>query len=310
MTSSKDDCQRESKYFCINVATDQFGVRELELDLLVHGRFDPSQPDKLVYEYARLYSQLIRNSFTRDDPLQVFSIGGGTYSMARYMDKFYERSHNLVAEIDSEVTEVARSEFALRDSPDIEIIHEDARTVLRDRPDDERYDLVLGDAFNDISIPFHLTTREFNDMIARHLTPQGFYLTNLVDGKCYDFLRSYLKTLRQSFSSVGVLTLPGQTLSGERATLVVVSGTRALPPLKNLYPYEALVPFINSGEKVTLLKSLVPFRGQRARKPITLTDDQVPVDQLLAPVFSDSLKEAGGSVGASQQPSRCPGAGT
>jgi predicted membrane-bound spermidine synthase len=302
----KDDCQRESDYFCINVATGPDGIRQLELDLLIHGKFDPNHPDALVYEYAKLYSEFIRSAFKRDDALQIFSIGGGTYSMARYMDKFYDRSHNLVAEIDPEVTEVARESFALRDSPDIQIIHDDARTVLRDRPDDERYDLVLGDAFNDISIPYHLTTREFNDMIARHLTPRGFYLTNLVDGKCYDFLRSYLKTLKQSLPNVGVLTLPGQSISGERATLVIVSGKRPLPRLRNLYPYESLLSFINRGEEVNLLKSLVPFRKERARKPITLEDDHVPVDQLLAPVFGDSLKEAGAPVGAPQAPSRCP----
>jgi predicted membrane-bound spermidine synthase len=302
----KDDCQRESDYFCINVSTAPDGVRQLELDLLIHGKFDPSRPDALVYDYVQLYSELIKSAFKRDDALQIFSIGGGTYSMARYMDKFYDRSHNLVAEIDPEVTQVARESFALRNSPDIQIIHDDARRVLRDRPDNERYDLVLGDAFNDISIPYHLTTREFNDMVARHLTPRGFYLTNVVDGKCYDFLRSYLKTLKQSLPNVGVLTLPGQSISGERGTLVIVSGKRPLPRLKNLYPYESLVSFINRGEKVNLLKSLVPFRKERARKPITLEDDHVPVDQLLAPVFGDSLKEAGAPAGATEAPSRCP----
>jgi hypothetical protein len=78
--------------------------------------------------------------------------------------------------------------------------------------------------------------------------------------------------------------------------------------MKNLYPYESLTSFIDRGDKVNLLKSLVPFRKERARKPITLTDDHVPVDQLLAPVFGDSLKEAGAPVGAGQapSPSRCP----
>ena len=36
--------------------------------------------------------------------------------------------------------------------------------MLRDRPKGERYDLVLGDAFGDIAIPYHLVTREFNEL--------------------------------------------------------------------------------------------------------------------------------------------------
>jgi hypothetical protein len=305
MGSSKSDCQRESDYFCINVATNSDGIREMELDLLVHGRFDPNQPNRLVYDYEQLYAQVAKKAFKPTDALQTFTMGGGAYSFPRYLDNFYPRSHNLVAEIDPEVTEVARKDFALRDSPDIKIIHDDARLVLRDRPATERYDLVLADAFNDITVPYHLTTREFNDMLARHLTPRGLFLANVIDGRCYDFLRSYLKTLKLSFPSVGLMTILGQPLSGERATVVVVSGFRPLPHLQNLYPYPEIEGFIDRGQPVTLLDSLNPFDEQKAREPVTLKDDHVPVDQLLAPVFGDSLKEAG-AANETATPSRCP----
>src|SRR5262249_55619278 len=44
------------------------------------------------------------------------------------------------------------------------------------------YDFVYGDAFNDLSVPWHLTTREFSERIARLLTPgQGVYLVNIID---------------------------------------------------------------------------------------------------------------------------------
>ena len=164
---------------------------------------------------------------------------------------------------------------------------------------------MLADAFNDITVPYHLTTREYNDMLARHLTPRGLYLANVIDGKCYDFLRSYLKTLKLSFPSVGLMTILGQPLSGERATVVVVSGTARSRGFENLYPYEVLERFIERGEPVDLIDSLTPFREEKARKPITLKDDHVPVDQLLAPVFGDSLKEAG-AVHETATPSRCP----
>jgi predicted membrane-bound spermidine synthase len=309
MTTSKDACQRESDYFCIDVVTNPDGIREMELDLLVHGRFDPNQPDRLVYEYEQLYAEVARNAFKRDDELETFTMGGGAYSFPRYLDKFYERSHNLVAEIDPEVTDTARDDFGLTDSPDIDIIHDDARIVLRDRPADERYDLVLADAFNDITVPYHLTTREFNDMIARHLTPRGLFLANVIDGKCYDFLRSYAKTLKLSFRNVGILTVPGQPISGERATVVVVSTNGELPRLRNLYPYDSLLSFIERGEDLSLMDALTPFREEKARKPVTLEDDFVPVDQLLAPVFGESLKEVGAAT-ETATPLRCPASGT
>lgn len=44
------------------------------------------------------------------------------------------------------------------------------------------YDFVYGDAFNDFSVPWHLTTKEFSEKIASLLHPtEGIYQVNLID---------------------------------------------------------------------------------------------------------------------------------
>ena len=91
---------------------------------------------------------------------------------------------------------------------------------------------MLGDAFNDIAVPYHLTTKEFNEKVADHLSPRGLYLVNVVDGKDYDFLRSFIDTLTKTFRNVGLMTVPGQAVQGERATFVVVAANRQLPRLR------------------------------------------------------------------------------
>ena len=45
----------------------------------------------------------------------------------------------------------------------------------------KQYDLIFGDAFNDFSVPWHLTTREFNEKIAKMLSPDGVYMINIID---------------------------------------------------------------------------------------------------------------------------------
>lgn len=56
----------------------------------------------------------------------------------------------------------------------------DARQyVVRNR--DKTFDVVYGDAFNDFSVPWHLTTREFNEHLARQLTDDGVYMINIID---------------------------------------------------------------------------------------------------------------------------------
>jgi predicted membrane-bound spermidine synthase len=266
-------CIKESNYFCIDVGPDATGVnKELRLDLLIHGVVNPDNPAQLIYPYEKLYQQVTEASFPKGGRISSFQIGGGTYSFPRYLAANYD-ADSFVAEIDPKVTEVVRSHLGLRDSPEIEIQHEDARLALRERPGDERYDLVLGDAFNDIAVPYHLTTKEFNEMVADHLSQRGIYLINVVDGKDYDFLRSFMKTLTQTFRNVGLMTVPGQAVQGERATFVVVASQVPLPRLQTIVGLDRLQPFFQ--EKDT----------------VELTDDHVPVDQLLAPVYGDSLEE-------------------
>jgi spermidine synthase len=269
--TAESKCIKESNYFCIDVEPDGQGNRQLSLDLLIHGVVNPKNPAELIYPYEKLYEQVTEATFPKGEAITSFQIGGGTYSFPRYLAANYD-ANSVVAEIDPEVTEVNRSHLGLKDSPEIEIVHEDARLALRERPDDERYDLVLGDAFNDIAVPYHLTTKEFNEMVADHLTERGVYLINVVDGRDYDFLRSFMKTLTKTFRNVGLMTVPGQAGGGERATFVVVASQNPLPRLQTLVTGPALQRFYN--EKDT----------------VELTDDHVPVDQLLAPVYGDSLE--------------------
>jgi spermidine synthase len=269
--SYQEDCTRESNYYCIRVSSVQNGqFKQLSLDLLVHGITSVKDPTQLVYPYERVYGQVVDAKYRRDQPVKAFAIGGGTFTFPQWL----ERNHSgdtLVAEIDPEVTKTAREEFGLRDTPGIRVVDEDARPALRDRPKGERYDLVLGDAFGDIAIPYHLVTREFNEIVRDRLKPDGLYLVNVVDGVHYDFLRSYVKTLMQTFPQVRLLLLPG--VRGQQQTFVIAASMRPPPKTPTTATPAQLRKFLNE------------------RDAKTLTDDYVPVDQLMAPVFRQRMHQ-------------------
>ena len=271
--TAESKCVKESNYFCINVYPDAQGNQQLSLDLLIHGAVNLEDPAELIHPYVKLYGDVAGAAFPKDEPITSFQIGGGTYTFPRFLAANYD-ARTVVAEIDPDVTDVNRSHLGLKDTPEIEIVHEDARLALRERPDDERYDLVLGDAFNDIAVPYHLTTKEFNEEVSDRLSQRGIYMVNLVDGRGYDFLRSYMATFSETFRNVGLLTPPGQAVQGERSTFVVVGSQAPLPRLRAMVTNEGLQPFLQEEET------------------IDLTDDHVPVDQLLAPVYGDSIEEA------------------
>ncbi len=86
-----------------------------------------------------------------------------------------------VAEIDPAVTEANFQATGLpRDTP-IRTTFGDARQFVERNQGTKHYDMVFGDAFNDFSVPWHLTTREFNEKIARMLGDRGVYMINIID---------------------------------------------------------------------------------------------------------------------------------
>ena len=81
----------------------------------------------------------------------------------------------------------------------------------------------MGDAFNDYSVPYHLTTREFNERVRAWMADDGLYLVNMIDGLRRDFLRAYIHTLQQTLRAR--LRHPGQPgmARSPRMTYVLVA---------------------------------------------------------------------------------------
>lgn len=264
---SGSDCLRESNYYCIRVETRGSNTSALILDRNVHGIVDLNDPARLIVPYGQMIDQLLTAALPAGKDADAFAIGGGTYSFPRYWVARY-RGSALVAEIDPAVTDVARSQFGLTDDPRIDIVHDDARAVLRDLPAERRFDVMLADAFMDSTVPYQLTTREFNELVARHTNAGGLYFASIVDGSRYDFLRSYVRTLQLTFPKVGLLArTEARTFDGISSNFVVVASERPLPEVPSMLSSAELKAFLEDGHSVIL------------------TDDHAPVDQLLAPTY-------------------------
>ncbi len=162
-------------------------LRTLILDALIHGHDRIGHPEDLEYDYEFLYADATdrflraRSSGGDHSPPRTMFLGGGSYTFPRYLQKLYPGTTADVSEIDPAVTRANHIALGLsRDTP-IRTTWGDARQFVQKRQGKVRYDLIFGDAFNDFSIPWHLTTREFNDQIANLLAPDGLYMINIID---------------------------------------------------------------------------------------------------------------------------------
>jgi spermidine synthase len=161
--------------------------------------------------------------------------------------------------------------------------NEDGRMYLARHPAaGQAYDLIMGDAFNDFSVPYHLTTKEFNDRVRSWLAEDGLYAVNIIDGAYGRFLRAYIHTMQQTFRYVYVSPTTDLWREASRTTFVVVASDTAIDL--------AALKAANSGSALFtrhLLDDSELDVLQAEGRQVMLTDRYAPVDQMLAPVFQE-----------------------
>jgi predicted membrane-bound spermidine synthase len=271
---------KETNYYTIRVEerTRIDGMGKLEtliLDQLVHSLNDPENPCFLAYSYLRTFEELIRWKAESGRPLNLLFLGGGGYTLPRCIESTLAKASIDVVEIDPGVTAAAFDYLAMPRRTRIRTFNADARWFLLRT--NRRYDIIFGDAFNDISIPYHLTTREFIELQKDHLAPGGVLAANVIDNVPRgDFLPSYLRTIESVFGrgKATVLAEREGYARDSQSTLVVVAGNLGFH-----FPESA----------VSVPQADIDEAFRRGRWTI-LTDDYAPVDNLVAPLFAERIR--------------------
>jgi MFS family permease len=267
-------CQQETAYFCASVIEDPEDAsgRLLVLDTLRHSYVDLDDPTHLEFEYAQAFGDVIDAQFPAEQPLDVLHIGGGGFTLPRYLAATRPGSRNLVLELDPQLIQLARTQLGLRTSPQLEVRAGDARLGIAQLPSDSR-DLVVGDAFGGLAVPWHLTTAEFVAEVQRVLRPGGVYVLNLIDHPPSAFARAETATLAAAFPETAVIAPPERLEGSGGGNFVLAAGALDVARISERLDAR------DANERVAAGAQRQRFAGDAP----TLTDDYAPVDQLLEP---------------------------
>lgn len=209
---------------------DRFRARAMTLllDGTAQSYVDLDDPTYLSFEYMRRIGHVLDLAAPPGLPLRVLHLGGGAWTLPRYVAATRPRSSQQVVEIDAELVEMVRHYLPLPRGSGIRVRVGDARQMASQYPD-ARFDVVVSDVFAGARTPAHVTSVEFMTEIARILRPDGVYTANLADGSGLAFARSQVATVRAVFDQVCVLA-DGGVLKGRRfGNVVLVASRRALP---------------------------------------------------------------------------------
>jgi spermidine synthase/MFS family permease len=279
-------CTAETNYFCIKVGDDTKAVgpvKTLVLDHLVHSYVKLDDPTYLGYVHEQVQAELTDYlTEARADP-RVLVIGGGGYTYPRWVEARLPRVGIEVVEIDPGVSEVAHDYLGLPRSTRINTHNLDGRQFVQELAPRGAYSLVVQDAVNDLSVPYHIMTREYDDRVRALLRPDGAYLLTVIDlYRDGQLLRAALRTMQASFPRVQLLA-PGPAWESGGANVWVIAGSASGVDVAHMR-----AELGGRGWASVLTTEMPPdqLAAYVSTEPrIVLTDEYAPVDNLIAILF-------------------------
>ncbi len=221
----------------------------------------------MYYDYA-LAGPVMAGLQSRSGSVLVLGNGTGTY--AGQCAQYFSGSAVDGVEIDSKITDLAFEYFDLSES--VNVTTYDGRAFLQSSG--KKYDVILVDAYQDITIPFQMSTQEFFTMVREHLTDTGVMVVNMnmhSDGE--GSINEYLAdTIASVFGCVYTADVQYNTnrelfAAAFDVSEALESGITELdsPQLKRMMEKvsAALTPYSGSGHILTDDKAPVELLGMR-----------------------------------------------
>jgi protein-L-isoaspartate O-methyltransferase len=129
-----------------------------------------TKPQRLLY---LIQKQEKENE--REDATDILVLGNGTGTFATQCERYFDQTRIEGVEIDGKIMELARTYF--NEPEDVIVTEYDGRAYLN--AIDRTYDVIMVDAFRDITIPFQMSSVEFFTSVRDHLNDGGVMVVNL-----------------------------------------------------------------------------------------------------------------------------------
>ncbi len=127
----------------------------------------------MYYDYAMAAPYMA--GLNEKEELNILVLGNGSGTFATQCGRYFDNVNIKGVEIDQKITDLAKEYFGLTD--DIEVITYDGRAYLN--ASDEKFDVIMVDAYQDITIPFQMSSVEFFTLVKEHLKDDGVMVVNM-----------------------------------------------------------------------------------------------------------------------------------
>ncbi len=235
----------------------------------------------LCYDLA-LLSHFFLKPASASEELPILVLGFATGTFAKLSRRFFPASQIDGVEIDPGIVEAGKKYFALKDE-DAKVFVEDGRVFVSRT--DKKYRIIFLDAFQDVTYPFHMATREFFQQLTRNLTDDGILAINVnMRSEIRPDLVTYLTgTLQGIFPKVMLCTHPDYY-----NRMIFASNN---PNIHEIFS-DHLKGLASDHPLHNLAARALPNLQDAEKSEFVLTDDLAPVELIGFKVLNEQIRGA------------------
>ena len=231
----------------------------------------------MYYDYAMAAPYM--SGINEKDSLDMLILGNGSGTFATQCERYFGNVNIEGVEIDQKITDLAVEYFDLPD--DVKVTTYDGRAYLN--AIDEKYDVIMVDAYQDITIPFQMSSVEFFSLVRDHLNDDGVMVVNMnMRGQEEGNINQYLAdTISNVFSEVYTVDVKGST-------------NRELFASNNqdvLKRFDKNVEAEDDAELTALMDTIGDNLIEYRAGDYLMTDDKAPVELLGMKVIDEVIKK-------------------
>ncbi len=229
----------------------------------------------MYYDYALAGPYMA--GVTEKDELSVLILGMGSGTFASQCYRYFDNAVMTGVEIDKKIIDLAYDRFGLPRDERIRCVEFDGRAYLRTA---DVYDVILVDAYRDVTVPFQMASVEFFREVRAHLAEDGVMVVNLnmyssaensIDKYLCDTVAAVFPTVYVADSGsnrIVYASADGGIAERFRETYATADDTLAA----TLYTVDHSLTLYEGGERI-------------------LTDDKAPVELLGMRVIDEMITE-------------------
>ena len=231
----------------------------------------------MYYDYA-MAAPFMAGINDKDD-LNILILGNGTGTYATQCKRYLGDVDIVGVEIDEKITKLAIEYFEL--PADVPVITYDGRAYLNAIED--KYDVIMVDAYQDITIPFQMSSVEFFELVRDHLTDDGVMVVNMNmkssgDGNINQYLAD---TISNVFSNVYTVDVA----RGTNIELFASNNTKVIDV------FDENVKEIEASDLSFMMERVSDNLIAYEPGEYLLTDDKAPVEVLGMRMIDEIIKD-------------------